>query len=831
MINASRVRRAFVMGAAAVVFGATSASVASAQQVSGGPVGAPTAREFPASRVLPIPTPPFAGTAMPNSIDSTPGWPPTISPPEGAPNVLLILIDDAGFASNSAFGGVVPTPTIDRLAQHGLRYTQMHNTALCSPTRAALLTGRNHHVAGFGMVAEGATGYPGYDTVTGPETAHLAMTLRENGYGTAWFGKNHNVPVWEATPNGPFTQWPIGQGYDYFYGFVGGDTSQWEPGNLFRNTTPIHPYNGRPGWNLITAMADEAIAYIRQNAAVNPNRPWYIHYAPGATHAPHHPTPEWVERISAMNLFQDGWERVRERIFENQKRLGVIPANARLPEWPDILPKWDSLSADAKRLYLRQIDVWAAYMAYTDHEIGRVIQTVEELGQFDNTLIIWVAGDNGMSAEGSMHGTPNEVLYFNGVELSVEQQLPLIPAWGTDRTYNHFAVPWAFAMDTPYRWVKQVASHLGGTRTGMVVTWPKRITDRGGIRNQFHHVIDVAPTILEAIGIPQPTMVNGIAQRPMDGVSMVYSWDRANAAAPSTRRTQYFEIFGNRAIYHEGWMANTRPAVTPWAGVNARVPTDVMNGYEWELYNLAEDPTQVDDLAAREPARLRMMQELWTIEATRNQVFPLNNSQIVVFTVERPGPAAGRTQFTYTTPMTSNQFGVSPAILNRSYKITAEIEVPQGGANGVLVTQGGRFAGYGLYLKDGRPTFTMNMLGLERPKWQAREPLPPGRHTIVFEWTMNREGPPLGRGGTGRLLVGGRQVAERSLPRTVPIIWAWDETFDVGLDTGTSVDDADYQVPFAFTGRLHKVTFDLGESTATPEAIKALVEAMQRRDR
>jgi len=441
MIIASRVRRAFVIGTAAAILGATAASIASAQQVFGGPAGASTAREFPASRVLPIPTPPFAGSAMPNLIDSTPAWPPTISPPEGAPNVLLILIDDAGFASNSAFGGVVPTPTIDRLAQHGLRDTQMHNTALCSPTRAALLTGRNHHVAGFGMVAEGATGFPGYDSVTGPESAHLAMTLRENGYGTAWFGKNHDVPVWEATPNGPFTNWPIHKGYDYFYGFVGGDTSQWEPGNLFRNTTPIHPYNGRPGWNLITAMADEAIAYIRRNAAVNPNRPWYIHYAPGATHAPHHPTPEWIERISPMNLFQDGWERVRERIFENQKRLGVIPANARLPEWPDILPKWDSLSADAKRLYLRQIDVWAAFMAYTDHEIGRVIQMVEELGQFDNTLIIWVAGDNGMSAEGSMHGTPNEVLYFNGVDLSAEQQLPLIPAWGTDRTYPHFAVP------------------------------------------------------------------------------------------------------------------------------------------------------------------------------------------------------------------------------------------------------------------------------------------------------------------------------------------------------------------------------------------------------
>ena len=401
--------------------------------------------------MLPTPTPPFKGFIQPNLVDSQPGWPPTVMPPEGAPNVLLILIDDAGFGSNSAFGGVVPTPTLDKLAQRGLRYTQMHNTALCSPTRAALLTGRNHHGVGFGMVAEGATGYPGYDSITRPETAHGALALKENGYSTAWFGKNHNVPIWEASPQGPFTHWPIGQGYDYFYGFVGGDTSQWQPGNLYRNTTPIHPYDGKPGWNLITAMADDCIEYISTQTATDPKRPWFIHYAPGATHAPHHPTPEWIEKISAMHLFDDGWNAVAERIFENQKKLGVVPANAKLPPWPDFLPKWETLTADQKKLYLRQIDVWAAYMAYVDHEIGRVVETVEKLGLFDNTLIIWVCGDNGMSAEGSMNGTPNEVAYFNGFAFTVEQMLPLIPAWGTDKTYPHFAVPWAFAMDTPYQ--------------------------------------------------------------------------------------------------------------------------------------------------------------------------------------------------------------------------------------------------------------------------------------------------------------------------------------------------------------------------------------------
>lgn len=794
--------------------------------------GAPNAVQFPNSRVLPNPTPPFSGDIEPNLLDSTPGWPPTITPPARSPNVLLILIDDAGFGSNSAFGGIVPTPALDSLAKRGLRYTQMHNTALCSPTRAALLTGRNHHGVGFGNIAEAATGYPGYDSIIPPETAHVALTLKENGYSTAWIGKNHNVPSWEATPAGPFTNWPVGQGYDYFYGFVGGDTSQWQPGNLFRNTTPIHPYVGKPGWNLNTALADEAIEYISTQTATNPKRPWFIHYAPGATHAPHHPTLEWVETISAMHLFDDGWNKVSERIFENQKRLGVIPANAKLPPWPDFLPRWETLSADQKRLYLRQIDVWAAYLAYTDNEIGRIIATLEKLDQFDNTLIIFVCGDNGMSAEGSLNGTPNEVAYFNGMAFTVEQMLPLIPVWGTDRTYNHFAVPWAFAMDTPYRWCKQVASHFGGTRTGMVMSWPERIKDAGGIRHQFHHVIDIAPTILDAIGIPQPTMVNGIAQRPYDGVSMVSTWDKANTGAASARKTQYFEIFGNRAIYHDGWMANTIPAAPPWEGVNARVPTDVMNGYQWELFNLIDDPTQTNDLAAKEPERLRTMQELWVIEATRNQVFPLNNSQIPVLTVERPGPAAGRMQFVYTAPMTSTQFAVAPSILNRSYRITAEIEVPQGGANGVLVTQGGRFAGYGLYLKDGKPTFTINLIGVERPKWQGSEALPPGRHTIVFDWKMDPQGMPIGRGGTGTLSVDGKQVAQRSLPKTVPFIWAWDETFDVGLDTGTSVDDSDYQVPFAFTGKLEKITFDLGETSMTPAAIKAMMEELaKKRDR
>ncbi len=801
-----------------------------AQQIRGTP-GAPSAVMTPPGLQLPAPTPPFTGRILPNAVDSTSAWPPQIMPPDGAPNVLLVLTDDVGFAAPSTFGGVIPTPALEAIARTGLRYTQFHTTALCSPTRAALLTGRNHHQVGFGNIAELSTGYPGYNSIIPPETATIAAILRQNGFATAWFGKNHNVPPWEASTAGPFTNWPVGQGFDYFFGFVGGDTSQWQPGNLFRNTTPIQPYMGHPGWNLVTAMADDAITHIRTRTEIAPSRPWFIHYAPGGTHAPHHPTQEWVDRIQAMHLFDDGWEKLRERIFENQRRLGVIPANAELPPWPDFLPRWDSLSADEKRLFIRQVEVYAAYLAYTDHEIGRVIAEVERLGLRDNTLIIYISGDNGSSAEGSMNGTPNEVMYFNGVALTAEQQMPFIPVWGTDRTYNHMAVPWTWAFGTPYRWTKQVASHFGGTRNGMAISWPARITDQGGIRTQFHHVIDLVPTILDVLAIPQPNVVNGIAQRPMDGVSMAYTFPRENANAPSARHTQYFEILGNRAIYHDGWMASTTPASPPWAGVTAPIPSDVMNGYRWELYNLADDPTQMHDLASAQPERLRMMQELFIMEATRNQVFPLNNS-ISAMIAPRPGPAAGRRQFVYTGPSCCTQANAAPNILNRSYRITAEIEVPPGGADGMLVTQGGRFAGWGFYLREGRPVFTMNLLGLERPKWEAPQALTPGRHTLVFDFVLEPQGPaPFAHGGTGRLSVDGQQVAQHSLPRTIPFTYQWDETFDVGLDTGTPVDDRDYQVPFAFTGRIGRITFDTGETTTTPEAVIRFLAEIQARAR
>ncbi|MEI6159602.1 MAG: arylsulfatase, partial [Roseococcus sp.] len=724
--------------------------LAQAQQIRGTP-GAPNAVMTPQGLQLPQPSLPFTGQVMPNLVDSQPAWPAQIMPPANAPNVLLILTDDVGFAAPSTFGGVIPTPTLDSVAQNGLRYTTFHTTALCSPTRAALLTGHNHHQVGFGNISELSMGFPGYNSIIPRSTATIGAILQENGYATAWFGKNHNVPPWEASAAGPFTNWPTGMGFDYFYGFIGGDTSQWQPGNLFRNTTPIHPYVGAPpgGWNLTTAMADDAISYIRTNTEIAPTRPWFIHYAPGGTHAPHHPTREWIQRIEALNLFNDGYEKLRETIFANQQRLGVIPANAQLTPWPDSVPRWDSLSDAAKRLFIRQVNVYAAYLAYTDHEIGRVIAEIERLGQRDNTLIIYISGDNGSSAEGSLQGTPNEVMYFNGVSLNAEQQMPWYDAWGSDQTYNHMAVGWTWAFGTPNRWTKQIASHFGGTRNGMAVSWPRGITDRGGVRTQFHHVIDVVPTILEAAGIAQPQAVNGITQVPMSGTSMAYSFPREAAALPSTRRTQYFEIMANRAIYHDGWIASTTPPAPPWEGTAPR-PEDAMNGYAWELYNLADDPTQFRSVATQFPDRLRMMQELFTIEATRNQVFPLNGNGLAGMLVARPGPAAGRRQFVYTGPSCCTQANAAPNILNRSFKITAEIVVPQGGANGMLVTQGGRFAGWGFYLHQGRPVFTMNLLNLQRTKWEGTQALPPGRHTLVFDFALQPQGPiPFAHGGTG----------------------------------------------------------------------------------
>jgi len=627
-----------------------------------GVIGAPNATTTTGGKQLPLPDPKFGGVIKEKASESTPWWAPRVVPPKGAPNVLLIMTDDVGFGAPSTFGGVIPTPAMDRVAKAGLRYSNFHSTSLCSPTRAALITGRNHHVAGFGVVGEITTGYPGYDSIIVKANGTIGTLLKDNGYATSWFGKEHNTPSYQSTAAGPFDQWPVGMGFEYFYGFVGGDASQWQP-NLFRNTTAIYPFEGKPPgtWNLTTAMADEAIQYMKDIKSVAPEKPFLVYYVPGGTHAPHQPTKEWIKKISDMHLFDDGWNKIRETIFANQQKLGIMPANARLTPWPDTLPKWDSLGAVEKKLFIKQADVYGAYLAYTDYEIGRVIQAVEDMGQLDNTLIIYISGDNGASAEGMLNGTPNEFTTFNGVAVPVKAQMLWYPFWGSDKTFPHFAAEWAWAMDTPFQWCKQVASHFGGTAQGVAMSWPGHITDVGGIRSQFHHVIDIVPTILDAAGIPQPETINGVAQRPMDGVSMTYTWDKAGANVPSKRTTQYFEMLGNRAIYHEGWVACTTPATLPWE-LSTKPAPDVITGYKWELYNVAEDPTESKDLAAPMPDKLKEMQALFYAEAAKNNVLPMDNSTLTRWNAPKPSLAGGRTEFTYSGTLT----GASPTAARRT---------------------------------------------------------------------------------------------------------------------------------------------------------------------
>ncbi len=691
---------------------------AGAQQIIGTP-GSPGATTTIDGKQLPPPDPKFGGVIKEKASESKAWWAPRVVPPKGAPNVLLIMTDDAGFGAPGTFGGVVPTPALDRIAANGLRYTNFHSTSLCSPTRAALITGRNHHVAGFGVVGEAATGFPGYNSIIRKENGTIGTILRDNGYATSWFGKDHNTPFYQATQAGPFDQWPNGMGFEYFYGFVGGDASQWQP-NLFRNTTAIFPFEGKPGWNLETAMADEAIGHIKQLKEIAPGKPWFVYYVPGATHAPHHPTPEWIKKISDMHLFDEGWNKVRETIFANQKRLGIMPENAKLTPWPKELPEWESLGLEEKKLFIKQADVYGAYLAYADDEIGRVIQTVEDLGELDNTLIIYISGDNGASAEGMINGTPNEFTFFNGVQVPVKDQYLWYPFWGSERTFPHFAAGWAWAMDAPFKWVKQVPSHFGGTAQGVAMSWPGHINDVGGIRRQFHHVIDIVPTLLEVTGIPAPNTIDGIKQRAIEGVSMTYTWDKANANAPTQHTTQYFEMLGNRAIYHDGWVAATIPANLPWAASTA-TPPDVITGYKWELYNVIEDPTQFNDLAAAMPDKLKQMQDLFYSEAAKYDVLPLDNSTLARFTTPRPSLTAGRSDFTYTGGLSGVPNSGAPSILNKSYTITAEVEIPEGGAEGMIVTDGGRFGGYGLFLSKGefgvgrgKVVFLYNLLDLKR---------------------------------------------------------------------------------------------------------------------
>jgi arylsulfatase len=742
-----------------------------------------------------------------------------VVPPKGAPNVLLIMTDDQGYGVTGTFGGVIPTPALDRIAAAGLRYTQFHSTALCSPTRAALITGRNHHSVGFGVISELSTGFPGYDSIINPDSATIGTILSDNGYATSWFGKNHNTPPFQYSVAGPFDQWPSGMGFQYFYGFMGGETDQWTP-YLFRDHTQIFPWIGKPGYNLTTDMADEAINYMNELKAAAPEQPFFVYYVPGGSHSPHQPTKEWIDKFKGK--FDMGWNTMREQIFANQKRLGVIPATTQLTPWPDILPKWDTLSADEKKLFARQAEVFAGYTAYTDHEIGRVIQAVEDMGKLDNTLIIFIAGDNGTSPEGTLLGTPNQYTSYNGIlKIPVEEQLQFYDVWGSAATYPHMAVPWAWAFDTPFKWTKQVASHFGGTRQGLAISWPDRIKDVGGIRSQFHHIIDIVPTILEASGIKAPQTVNGIKQKPIEGVSMAYTFDKANATAPSTRKTQYFEMISNRGIYNDGWYANTTPPVGPWV-LNAPMPD--VNAYKWELYNLKEDYSQANDLAAKMPDKLKQMQALFITEAAKYNVLPLNNSSFERAISPRPSATAGQTVFTYSGVMPGIPTGNSPNILNRSFTITAKVDVPQGGGDGMIVTTGGRWGGYGLYLLKGIPVFDYNMLALLQARWAGDQPLTAGKHTIVFDFAY--DGPGIAKGGTGVLKVDGNEVRTLQVPKTVPFLLPGDETFDVGVDTRTGVNDQDYQVPFAFNGKINQLTFKLGPVKLTSEEHRIMEHAL-----
>ena len=834
------IRRIMLLGLPVLLVAVTGANSSTRAQQTTGTPGSPGATTTIDGRYLPAPPPKFGGEMNLNALESKPWWPPRVVPPKGAPNILLILTDDVGFGAPSTFGGVIPTPSLDRIAANGLRYTNVHTTSLCSPTRAALITGRNHHSVGFGVISEMATGYPGYNSVIGRDSATIGRILLENGYRTSWFGKNHNTPSYQASQAGPFDQWPTGMGFEYFYGFMGGDASQWTPGTLVRNTTPIHPWEGKPGWNLTTAMADDAIDWMNRLNDLDPSMPFLLYYAPGGTHAPHHPTPEWVKKISDMHLFDKGWNALREQIFANQQKLGVLPADAKLTPWPaDLIPTWDKLSDVEKKLFIRQADVYAAYLAYTDYEIGRVIQKVEDMGKLDNTLIIYISGDNGASAEGSLNGTPFEVVPFNAVTMSAEQQMPYYDVWGTDKTYPHYAIGWAWAFDTPYKWNKQIPTFFGGTKNGMAISWPARIKEKGGTRWQFHHVIDIVPTLLEVTGIPAPIMVDGVGQKPIEGVSLAYTFDGANANAPSPHRTQYFEMMSVQGLYNDGWMLSAVPIRPPWQVAVAAV-ADPATAYKFELYELSKDWTQFTDVSAAHPEKMQQMRDLMFGEFAKHQVLPLDGSLSTRFVVPRPSMSAGRKVFNYSGSVDAPiPNGSQPNLLNTSYTITAEIDVAEGGAEGMLVDLGGRYGGYGLYLLKSKPVFMYNFVGIERTRWQGPQALAPGKHTLVFDFKYDGLGAEtlaynnlsgVGRGGTGTLSADGKVVATTKMAHTTPLTYDLDDTFAVATSAETPLDDADYKVPFPFTGKLTKLTIAVDEPKLTPEDIKKMQEAARKHD-
>jgi arylsulfatase len=725
-----------------------------------------------------------------------------VKAPEGAPNVVIILIDDLGFGATETFGGPIPTPTFDRLAQGGLRYNNFHTTALCSPTRAALKSGRNHHTVSMGFITEMGTSFPGSTGQIPNETAPVAEMLRLNGYSTAAFGKWHETAVWETSVSGPFDRWPTHQGFDKFYGFIGGETNQWSP-YLYDGVTQVEfPHD--PNYHFMTDMTNKAIAWIKYQKAMTPDKPFFVYFAPGATHAPHHVPQEWIAKWKGK--FDQGWDKMREETFAKQLKTGIIPAGTKLAPKPAAIRDWGKLTADEKRLYSRQMEVFAAFLDYTDSEIGRMLKAVEEAGQTDNTLVFYIAGDNGASAEGGENGMFNEYTYFNGVPEKVTDMLTLIDKWGGPETYPHYASGWAVAMDSPFTWTKQIASDFGGTRNGIVVHWPKKIKATNEMRTQFTHVIDIAPTILEAAGLPEPKVVNGTPQIPMQGVSMAYTFD--NAKARERHTTQYFEIAGNRAIYHHGWFARTIHKAAWEREVRRPLQNDV-----WELYDTRTDFSLANDLAVKYPEKLKEMQALFIKEAEKNNVLPIDDrifERMIASMVGRPDLMGGRTSLTLAEGMTGMMENVFINVKNKSKTITAEVEVPASGANGAILAQGGRFGGWALYVKDGIPAYDYNFLGLKQYSVSAAKSLAAGKATIKFDFAYDGGG--LGKGGTGTLFVNGEKVAEGRIEHTQPWIFSADETADVGIDLGTPVVEAiGAEAKSKFTGKIYKVAIDVRE--------------------
>ena len=770
---------------------------------------------------LPIPEPDHPRSTLLDARDATPPPRFEVKAPKGAPNVLIVLVDDMGFGIQSAFGGPVHMPSADRLASQGLRYNHFHTTAVCSPTRTALLSGRNHHTNNMGSITETATAFPGNTGQRPANVTPLAEMLRLNGYSTAFFGKNHETAPWEVSVSGPTDRWPSRSGFDKFYGFFGGETDQWNP-TIYDGLTRV-PTPHYEGYNFMTDMTDQSIAWMKFQKALTPDKPFFMYFAPGATHAPHHVPKEWIAKYKGK--FDAGWDKLREQTLARQIELGVVPKGTKLAKKPEAIKDWDKLSADEKKLFARQMEVFAAFGEYADHEIGRLFDAIKETGQFDNTLIFYILGDNGTSAEGGMSGMFSEMTYFNGVQETVADMLKKLDEWGGPTTYPHMAAGWAVAGNTPFMWTKQVASNYGGSRNGMIISWPKGIQSTNQVRSQWHHVIDVAPTVLEAAKLPEPKSVNGVVQTPIEGVSMLYSFNHPEAE--STHKTQYFEIFANRGVYHEGWFAGTVHKA-PWeAKPRAKLQDD-----KWELYDTTKDFSLANDLAATNPQKLKEMQDLFMKEASKYRALPIDDrsvERVNATLAGRPDLMGDRTSLTLGAGMTSMSENVFINVKNRSLSITADVEITEDGANGVILAQGGRFGGWSLYLKDGKPSYAYSFIGIEEYKVAAAKSVAPGKATIRLNFDYDGGG--LGKGGTATILVNGETVASGRIERTQPMIFSADETAGVGVDDATPVTNDYRERDNTFTGKIHKVTIDvkpIGEAVKIEAASAAQDAALKK---